>query len=59
MCLTCGCMKPHDDHGKKGYLTIEELEKSAQLDKLSLDEAVKNLQKTVKVAMDEKEHSHK
>ena len=27
--------------------SIEELEKSPQLDKLSLDEAVKNLQKTV------------
>ena len=26
MCLTCGCMLPHDDHGNREYLTIEDLE---------------------------------
>lgn len=32
MCLTCGCMLPHEDHGKADYLTIEDLEKSARVD---------------------------
>jgi hypothetical protein len=59
MCLTCGCMQPHDDHGKPDYLTIEDLEKSAKADKLSLDEAVANLVKTVTVAKQETEHQHR
>jgi len=46
MCLTCGCMKPHDDHGKDEYLTIEDLEAGARLDEMSLDDAVRNLVKT-------------
>ena len=59
MCLTCGCLKPHDEHGNPDYLTIDELEKSAKLDKLSLDEAVSNLLKTVEVAKKKPEHSHR
>jgi hypothetical protein len=58
MCLTCGCMKPHDDHGKSGYLLIDDLERSAKNDDLKLDDAVKNLVKTVDVAKKEQEHRH-
>lgn len=48
MCLTCGCGKAHDDHGKEEYLTVEKLEgmesfkKSAELDDLNSKTAVKN-----------------
>jgi len=59
MCLTCGCMMPHDDHGNSDYLTIENLEKSARADKMNLDEAVANLVKTVDVAKRETEHDHR
>jgi hypothetical protein len=59
MCLTCGCMKPHDQHGNPDYLIIDDLEKSAAADKMSLKDAVANLVKTVDVAMKEKEHSHR
>ena len=59
MCLTCGCMLPHDDHGNTDYLTIEDLEKSAKADNMSLDEAVENLRKTVDVAKAETEHQHR
>jgi len=59
MCLTCGCMKPHDDHGNPDYLTIEDLEKSAKADKMTLDEAVQNLIKTVTVAKQETEHDQR
>jgi hypothetical protein len=59
MCLTCGCKLPHEDHGKAGYLTIEDLEKSAEIDGYSLDEAVKNLVETVEVARKEPGHQHK
>ncbi len=59
MCLTCGCMLPHDDHGNPDYLTIEDLEASAGADNMSLDEAVRNLVATVEVAKGEAEHEHR
>ena len=59
MCLTCGCLLPHEKHGKAGYPTIEDLEKSAEIDGYTLDEALKNLLKTVEVAKREPEHQHK
>lgn len=59
MCLTCGCMLPHEDHGNPEYLTIEGLELSAKLDNLGLDQAVRNLIDTVEVAKKETEHQHR
>ncbi len=59
MCLTCGCMLPHDNHGNPAYLTIEDLERSAKADNMGLDEAVQNLVKTVEVAKRETEHRHR
>ncbi|MBI4301927.1 MAG: hypothetical protein HY664_04930 [Chloroflexi bacterium] len=59
MCLTCGCLSPHDTHGNPDYLTIEHLEKSAKLENMSLDEAVQNLIRTVEVAKQETEHQHR
>ncbi len=59
MCLTCGCMLPHDNHGNPDYLTIEDLERSAKADKMGLDEAVQNLVKTVEVAKKETQHQHR
>ncbi|HVE76169.1 MAG TPA: hypothetical protein VND22_05330 [Actinomycetota bacterium] len=59
MCLTCGCKLPHEDHGKEDYLTIEDLEKSAALDEIGLDEAVKRLIECVEVAKKEEGGSHR
>jgi hypothetical protein len=59
MCLTCGCLLPHESHGKPDYLLIEDLEKSAKLDGYDLDEAVRNLVKTVEVAQKEPDHQHR
>ncbi|MGH2725807.1 MAG: hypothetical protein ACRDKS_02405 [Actinomycetota bacterium] len=59
MCLTCGCGLPHDNHDNPDYLTIEPLERSARLDNLSLDEAVKNLIATVENAKKEPGHAHR
>lgn len=56
--MTCGCKLPHEDHGNKDYLLIEDLEKSAKVDDLSLDEAVRNLLETVEVAKQETDHQH-
>lgn len=52
-------MLPHEDHDNSDYITIEGLEKSAKIDKLSLDEAVKNLVATVEIAKKETEHEHR
>jgi len=59
MCLTCGCMEPHNSHGNPDYLTIEDLEKSAKADNMKLHEAVQNLVRTVEVAKKETEHQHR
>lgn len=59
MCLTCGCLLPHEDHGNADYLTIEDLERSAALDELDLDEAVRILKETVEVAKQEADHDHR
>ncbi len=58
MCLTCGCLLPHESHGKADYLLIEDLEKSAKLDGYTLDEAVRHLIDTVEVAKKEPVHHH-
>lgn len=59
MCLTCGCLLPHEDHGKTAYLTIEDLEKSAAVDGYTLDQAVQNLVETVEVARKEEGHQQR
>jgi hypothetical protein len=59
MCLTCGCLLPHEDHGNSEYLTIEGLEKSAAIDGYDLDTALQNLIKTVEVAKEETDHDHR
>jgi len=59
MCLTCGCLLPHEDHGKTGYLTIEDLEESAEIDGYTLDKALQNLIETVEVARNEEGHQHR
>ncbi len=59
MCLTCGCVKPHDDHGNPDYLTIEHLERAAAADGLDLTAAVRNLIETVDVAKAEPDHDHR
>jgi hypothetical protein len=56
MCLTCGCMRPHEDHGNPARLTIEDLERSAAADGLTLDEAVHSLRMTVEIAKQETDH---
>ena len=58
MCLTCGCMLPHDEHGSRDHLTIEDLEASASVDSMGLDEAVRNLIATVEIAKGETDHEH-
>ncbi len=50
MCLTCGCWEPDDDHGDPEYITLTKFARVARKDDLSVDEAAKNLVKTLKIA---------
>ena len=50
MCLDCGCGKPNDDHGNTDHLTMKQVEKAAKASEISVDEAVKNITKTMKDA---------
>lgn len=59
MCLTCGCMLPHEDHGNPDHLLIEHLENSANADGVDLDEAIRRLVATVEVAKQEADHDHR
>jgi hypothetical protein len=59
MCLTCGCMRPHDNMGNPDNLVIEDLERSARASNVGLDDAVANLVKTVEVAKSEPDHDHR
>ena len=58
MCLTCGCMVPHEDHGNPEYITIEDLERSAAIDGKDLDETTEILRQTVQVAKQEQGQGH-
>jgi len=50
MCLDCGCMKPNDEHGDNRHLTMKQVEDAAKASDISVDEAVKNIIKTMKEA---------
>jgi hypothetical protein len=47
MCLTCGCGRPHDDHGDPAHITYENLKDAADAAGISVQEAVRNLDQTV------------
>ncbi len=48
MCLTCGCMQAHNDHGVADHMTIDDLKRSADHDGINLKDAAKVLKKTLK-----------
>jgi hypothetical protein len=43
MCLSCGCGKPHEDHGNPDNITQEKLQKAADASKISLTQAADNI----------------
>jgi hypothetical protein len=50
MCLTCGCGRPHDDHGDPAHITFEDFKKAADAAEISVEEAATNLQQTLQKA---------
>jgi hypothetical protein len=43
MCLSCGCGKPHDDHGNRDQITYEDLKKAADANGNSIEETANNI----------------
>lgn len=50
MCLTCGCGELNADHGDDRHITFDDLKAAADAAGVSVDEAVKNFDVTVKKA---------
>ena len=47
MCISCGCGKPNDNHGKAELITMDELQKAAKAANQSVDDAAKNIAESV------------
>ncbi len=48
MCMSCGCGEPHKIHGDARHITYEDLKKAADASKISVKEAVKNIESTLR-----------
>lgn len=48
MCLNCGCGDPYDQHGDSRNLVWDDIVKSAEPDKLTPEDALQNINETVK-----------
>lgn len=49
MCMNCGCGQPHDDHGKPGNITAEDLVRAAEANGQSLRESAQHIVETVQL----------
>jgi hypothetical protein len=52
MCLTCGCGVPNDDHGDDRNITYDDLKTAAEAAEIQVDEAVRNLEETIKKGLE-------
>jgi hypothetical protein len=48
MCMSCGCGEPHATHADKRSIFNADLEKTADASKISLKDAVRNIEKTLR-----------
>ena len=49
MCMNCGCGQPHEDHGKAGNITAEDLVRAADANGQSLRESAQHILETVQL----------
>jgi hypothetical protein len=47
MCMSCGCGEPHATHGDKRNIVYADLKKAADASKISVKQAVQNIEKTL------------
>jgi len=48
MCMSCGCGESHATHGDKRNIVNADLKKAADASKISLKDAVRNIEKTLR-----------
>jgi len=48
MCMSCGCGEPHATHGDKRNIVYADLKKAADASKISVKQAVQNVEKTLR-----------
>ena len=48
MCMSCGCGESHATHGDKRNIVNADLQKAADASKISLKDAVRNIEKTLR-----------
>ena len=48
MCMSCGCGEPHERHGDRRNIVYSDLKKAGDASKISVKEAVKNIQTTLR-----------
>ena len=48
MCMSCGCGEPHETHGDKRNIIYADLKKAGDASKISVKEAVRNMEKTLR-----------
>jgi hypothetical protein len=48
MCMSCGCGEPHATHGDERNIVYADLKKAADASKISLKDAVRNIEKTLR-----------
>ncbi|HZD17178.1 MAG TPA: hypothetical protein VE669_03450 [Actinomycetota bacterium] len=47
MCLSCGCGKPHDDHGDPDHITYADLKGAAEAAGISVERAAENVSRSL------------
>ena len=43
MCLSCGCGEPNESHGNDSNITYEDLQKAAQSEGITIEQAADNI----------------
>jgi hypothetical protein len=43
MCLSCGCGEPNEAHGNDANITYEDLQKAAQSEGITIEQAADNI----------------
>lgn len=52
MCMNCGCGQPHEDHGKPGNITLQDLQRAADANDQSLRESAQHILETTQLVHD-------
>lgn len=52
MCITCGCGRPHDNHGDARNITLEDLDQAAQAAGTTREKVIQNIMHSIQYGRD-------